>query len=66
VLVRNRGAAAIASQGATSQPGHLGRYSGLIDEDQAVGVEVRLGCKPRPAPGGNVGPLFLGCVRYFF
>lgn len=33
----------------TRHPGQLGRRSGLADEDQAVGVEVRLGRNPRRA-----------------
>jgi len=33
--VRHRGAAALSYQRATSQPGHLGRGAGFVDEDQA-------------------------------
>jgi hypothetical protein len=64
--MRDGGPASFASQGTATDPGHLGRGTGLVDEDQAVRVEVRLGVEPGPSPLGDVGPLLLGCVRGFF
>jgi len=29
-------------------------------------MNTRLGCEPGPAPGCDVGPLLLGCMRCFF
>ena len=60
------GPATLASQGSSSQPGHLGRCPGLVDEGQALRIQLRLGCEPGPARACNVGPLLLCCVRYFF
>jgi hypothetical protein len=62
----NSGPAPLATQGTATDARHLGRGTGLIDEDQAVRVKVRLSIEPGPAPLGDVGPLLLGCVRGFF
>ena len=60
------GTAALAAQGTTTDPGHLGQGTVLIDEDQVVRIEVRLSVEPGAAPLGDVDPLLLGCVRCFF
>jgi hypothetical protein len=39
---------------------------GLIDEDQALGIKVRLSFEPRAAPGCDVGALLLAGVCRFF
>ncbi len=38
----------------------------LVDEDQPLGGQVRLGLEPAPPPAQNIRPLLLGCVRGFF
>jgi hypothetical protein len=63
--VRHGGATPLSFQGAASQPGHLGRCAGLVDEDQSLRIKIRLGCEPSLAPGCDVGPRLLGCVRCF-
>ena len=65
MTVRHRGTAALAAFGAPAQAGHLGRGAGLVDEDQALGVEVRLGVEPGAALGRDVGPFLLGRLRLF-
>ena len=60
------GPVSFAAQGTATDAGHLGQGTGLIDEDQAARVEIRLRVEPGPAPLGDVGPLLLGCVRGFF
>jgi hypothetical protein len=52
--------------GAATQAGHLGRCTGLIDEDQLLRIEVRLRVEPSLAPRGDVGPFLLAGVRGFF
>ena len=66
MAVRDSGAAALAAWCSPPQPGHLGRSTGLVDEDQMLWIEVRLGCEPGSATGADVGPFLLGCVRCFF
>src|ERR1700712_3875093 len=64
--MRHGGAATFSLESAASEAGHLRRGAGFVDEDQAMGVEVRLSCEPRLAPGRDVGALLLGCVRCFY
>jgi hypothetical protein len=65
MAVWDSGAAALAPRSATPQSGHFRRGAGLVDKDQTLGVEVRLGLEPSYATGGDVGPFLLGCVRCF-
>ncbi len=60
------GAATFASRGPPPQPGHLGRGTGLIDEDELRGIEIGLAVEPDSAAGRDIRPLLLGCVRGFF
>src|SRR5688572_19432178 len=47
--------------------GHVRRGPGLIDEDQAVGIEVGLAVEPGPAPPQDVRAVLLcGAGRLFF
>jgi len=62
----NSGTTALATPRSAAQPRHLGRGSGFVDEDQVLGIELRLGVEPSLAPGGDVGPLLLAGVRRFF
>lgn len=64
--VRDSGAAALTVPGPTAQAGHFGGGASFVDEDEALGIEVRLRCEPRAAPGGDVGAFLLGCVRRYF
>lgn len=66
MAVRDGRTATLAPWRAAAQAGHLGGRSGLVDEDQVLGIEVRLRVEPRPAPRGDVGPLLLAGVRGFF
>jgi hypothetical protein len=47
-------------------PCHLGRGPGLVDEDQALGVQIGLALEPGPTTTQNVGALLLAGVRGFF
>ena len=58
--------AALATSGPAAKTCHLGRGSGLVDEDQALGIKVRLILEPRPALGCDVGALLLAGVCRFF
>jgi len=51
---------------ATAQARHAGGEAGLIDEDQALRIEVGLRGKPRLARLGHVGAILLGCMRRLF
>jgi hypothetical protein len=66
MAVRDWGTAALTASGPAAQPGHFGRGAGLVDEGQALGVEVRLSVEPGASPGRDVGPLLLARVRCFF
>jgi hypothetical protein len=38
----------------------------IVDEDEALRIEVRLSVQPGLATRGDVGSVLLGCVRLFF
>ena len=46
-------------------PGHLGRGTGFIDEDQLLGVEIGLRLESGPMPARHVRPLLLAGVCFF-
>jgi hypothetical protein len=62
----HRGPAPLAAWCPSASTSHLGRCSRLIDEDQALRVELRLGIEPGPAASQDVSPLLLVGVRGFF
>ena len=64
--MRDRGAAALAAWCSAAQAGHFGGGAGLVDEDQALRVEVRLGVEPGEPFGRDVGPVLLAGVGRFF
>src|SRR3546814_16008394 len=66
VAVRDRCAAALAARGAPTEPGHLCGSAGLVDKDQALGIEVRLVGDPGRALGRYVSALLLARVRCLF
>ena len=53
----------VAAAAAAAQPRYLGVQTGLVDEDQPLGVEVELALEPRPAPSQDVRPILLAGVR---
>ena len=66
MTVRDSGAAALTPRSAPPQSGHFRGGAGLVDKDQTLGIEVRLGLEPSPAANCDVGPFLLGRVRCFF
>ncbi|MEA2852980.1 MAG: hypothetical protein QOE02_2999 [Rhodospirillaceae bacterium] len=62
----HRGPAALAAWRPPASTSHLGRCSRLIDEDQALRGQLRLGIEPGPATSQDVSPLLLAGVRGFF
>ena len=66
MAVRYWGPASLAARRTTAQPGHLGRGAGLVDENQALGLQVGLKLEPGIPPLEDVRPLLLACVRCFF
>ena len=45
---------------------HVGRRSGLIEENPSLGVEIELAVEPLLALFRDVGAILLGGVRNFF
>jgi len=66
MTVRDRSQTAGAAQGPPAQPGHLGRRAGLIDEDEALRIELCLCGAPGLSLRGDVGSVLLAGVRGFF
>ncbi len=66
VPVGNRRPAAFAAPRPSITPRHLGRGPGLVDEDQTLGIEIRLALEPGPPAMQNVRTLLLAGVRGFF
>ena len=59
VSVRDRGAQALAAGGSAVKAGHLGRGTRLVDEHQALGVQVELALEPGAATPQDVGTILL-------
>jgi hypothetical protein len=57
---------AFAAAAAAVSASHVGRSPGLIDEDQAVGIEIKLAFEPGLAPLQDVGAVLLGRMRRLF
>src|SRR4029077_4537154 len=49
-----------------TQPRHLGRGAGFVDEDQSVGGELSLLVRPCRSRRGNIRPILLGRPNAFF
>jgi len=65
--LRHAHPAALATWSAPVAASHGGGGCGLIDEHEAVWVEVELALKPRLARGSHIRPVLLGRVaRAFF
>src|SRR3954453_22138361 len=54
------------AQGPPIAPGHVGGSPGLVDEDQALGIEIKLALEPGLAPLANIRPVLLGGMRCLF
>src|SRR3954463_5932064 len=54
------------ARGPSVAPGHVGRSPGLINEDQPLGIEIKLALEPGLAPLADVGPVLLGGMRGLF
>jgi hypothetical protein len=61
--VGDGGTKPLAAQAVAVRAGHLGRGPGLIDEHQALRLEVELPLEPCPAPGQDIEAVLLGGVR---
>ena len=48
------------------QSGHLGAGPGLVDEHEAVRIEIELALEPRLAPAQDVGTILLGGMPGLF
>lgn len=59
---RNASPTALSARGTAAQAGHLGGQACLVDEDKALGIEIRLSLEPIPAPLQGVGALLLQCM----
>ena len=66
MAVGHADAQAFAAAATAMRAGHLGRGPGLVDEDEAVGVEIDLAVEPRLAPLQDVGAILLAGVRSLF
>jgi len=56
----------LAARSATIKPGHLGGGTGLVDENQLVGIDEGL-CRPPDAPpGGDIRTVLLGGAERLF
>jgi hypothetical protein len=66
VAVRHMGDQTLSPRGAAVGACHVGLGPGLVDEDQAGGVDARLMATPARAAAGDVGPMLFGGVQAFF
>lgn len=66
MAVGNGRPASLAAGCSPSQPRHLRGRSGLVDEDQRLGVEVKLAVEPSYATAQDIGTLLLRGVRRLF
>jgi len=66
MAMRDRCSAALAARGSAAQSRHLARRPAFVDEDQVLGIKVRLRVGPDLPVAGDVGPILLGGVGRFF
>ena len=55
-----------AARRSPPQAGHIGAGASLIDEDQALGVQMGLALSPFGTCRGDVRPILLGRAYAFF
>ena len=66
MAVGNANPQPFAAAAAAVGPSHVGRSPGLIDEDQAFGIEIELAFEPGFAPLQDVGAVLLRGVSGLF
>jgi len=66
VAARNADAQAFAAAAATVGSGHVGGRPGLVDEHEALGVEIELAFEPRLAALQDVRPILFAGARGLF
>ena len=66
MAVRDADPQPFAATTAAVGPSHVGRSPGLVDEDQAFGIEVELAFEPGLAPLQDVGAVLFGGMRGLF
>jgi hypothetical protein len=66
VAMRHAGPATLAKWGAAPQPRHLGRQSGLINEDEPGRIEIELTIEPSAAALQDVWTVLLQCMCGLF
>jgi hypothetical protein len=66
VAVRNAGAKPLAFRGATVATRHVGRSPCLVDEDEALRIEIELAVEPVFAPLQDVRAVLLARVGGLF
>jgi hypothetical protein len=66
VPMRDRCPAPLAAGRSSTQPRHLRRGAGFVDEDQTVGIEVWLCVEPDFAGSLYVGTLLFARMRRLF
>ena len=64
--MRHAHAQSLAPRAAASATRHVGRGPGLVDEDEAFGVEIELRIEPVLSALQNVWPILLCGVRSLF
>ena len=60
--MRDGGSEAASARRSAMQTRHLGAGAGLVDEDQALGIEVQLTVEPRTTPCKDIGAVLLRCI----
>jgi hypothetical protein len=64
--VRHAPDQALAARRPAVRAGHVGLRPGLVDEDQALGINASLMAPPPGPLARDVGPLLLGGAQSFF
>ena len=66
MAVRHAGPQALAAERSSVPPGHVRGGPGLVDEDQARGVELELLVEPLLPSSQDIRPVLFGRVRGLF
>ena len=46
--------------------GHVGSNPGIVQEHEAIGIDLMLMSLPAPAEAGDLGPILFGCDQGLF